>query len=1413
MPALSEPRMGRKITQAPRAAPAGAACERIMGADWDPGRPAQLAVARSFANTTIITADAAADLSTGQPCMQSLHTPEKSSVPSLAAAAPAPGPAFAAAEQGQAKATSGASLPPVPESESADALTPCDPDIGPVLAAGGSCDDGGDEAQTPAHLEDICFHPEAERSTRDLVHSGAAAADTAHAPTPTPAPASALHSSTVPSKLSTNDAESSGRAAVRAIDTALASVPSQSTAPTASSSPHSHPMTPTVSITPTSPEIPSSPLPHTSPRAPPKAGATNGIKAHPALSSSGSDAAFSNAAEVQRERTREKRPKRVLKGYILGKTLGQGSMGKVKLATVATTNERVAVKMVPRHTTVGALYEQVRRRTPVNGPPPGAPAAEDLPQPQIGPEGEILEEGEWPTPPHSALVKAREKDAAKELRAMREGSLQLLLYHPYVCGVRELIVQPHFYYLVEEFVSGGQMLDYIIAHSRLREKVARKFARQLTSALRYLHANNVVHRDLKIENILLSEQGHVKLVDFGLANLWSPHRALRTFCGSLYFAAPELLRARPYVGPEVDVWSLGVVLFVLVAGRVPFDDPSIAVLHKLIQQGQVQYPSHLSSECRHVLSRMLTVNPRKRAALSEISAHPWLTSNGHDPELDTHIPRRMPLRPEELDKNVIRHMQGFAFGDVDEIERKLMEILTSDTYLATLAGWDNQRGKSMGPDSLAIAPRDPPRPPAPRPVGDPQVSKSDAGEPLPVDDGELPPPDPATLDPTAGFHPMISIYYLVKEKLEREETQGGTAVFADVALQASPGTGSTPSLSGDKAPVLGSSMPTSSDIPSSPSMSGFGSNTLPESSKMGKTSSSGPKIGGWGLPVPQRPPETMRWSRGLEMPGMASGLGDVGITIPPAPLRGLGLGPKRDDDVFSPVSPAGSADTLTTPMHGRASTSSRPFAGRRGGSDESITTETSIRPYSPASVRVPVFDQDLRDRSRPIGEMRGPPRSRDGGTALEHTLLSGHSNAMLSLSSPRSPVTNGLPSNMANSRTSISSNPRTSFGLSRAPSSAISPAASPNLGRSRSSASSSGRHSRGLTLGSWWSGTGTALSTVPSPQEDRSLEPPLDVQMGDPALLGIAPPRRAASMHNRSVSTAAPPRGSSHAVRQRAEAPPIVMRSSDDELVSSRTPTMQPQNHLAVPEGPQLDDTGGEKVSPLKKLGAFVSRSIALPFSDTPTLEGKAEAKPEATPEEELTFGTDARPVFLKGLLSVSATSTKSPAQIQALLASALKRMSVRYTLIPGGFSCQYQPSIAPVRKPVRAEDEGCFVGATTATTPLSFEDKPTLGSDPAPQKKMESGSSVASASSVGTSLSVQSQVTAEALEELTVQFELCVVKVPFVGVSGVQVRRIAGDAWQYQVLAKQIIEEAQVRSLVSILITWLDTHPCLDLN
>ena len=440
--------------------------------------------------------------------------------------------------------------------------------------------------------------------------------------------------------------------------------------------------------------------------------------------------------------------------YMLGRTIGAGSMGKVKFGYCKTDGQKVAVKIVPRNTSLNAV-KQSRGKSKHSG----LPMTEDE-----------LE---------ATMNRAKAKDFSKEVRVIREASLQMLLRHPYVCRMREFITHPNHHYMVFEHINGGQMLDYIISHGRLRERSARNFARQIGSALQYCHANNIVHRDLKIENILISKSGNIKIIDFGLSNVFKPQGHLNTFCGSLYFAAPELLNARVYTGPEVDVWSFGVVLYVLVCGKVPFDDQSMPVLHARIKRGLVDYPNWLSADCKHILSRMIDVNPHTRASLNEIVSHPWMLQDHGAPE-PAYLPKRKPLTAVSIDPVVIERMTGFEFGSPQEIYHELKKILCSEEYVAAVARHEDPAMASAAIEAVGLvqsaATESVPR-------GNRlsrqisaginfyhrHVSRSSSDVQDVSDSGESTPGVKGSLHPCYGFHPLISIYFLVKEKMDREK--------------------------------------------------------------------------------------------------------------------------------------------------------------------------------------------------------------------------------------------------------------------------------------------------------------------------------------------------------------------------------------------------------------------------------------------------------------------------------------------------------------------------------------------------------------------------------------------------------------------------------------------------------------------
>ncbi|KAH6688229.1 kinase-like domain-containing protein [Verticillium dahliae] len=426
--------------------------------------------------------------------------------------------------------------------------------------------------------------------------------------------------------------------------------------------------------------------------------------------------------------------------WILGKTIGAGSMGKVKLARKEDGPEQVRpLKLTP----LSLVFTRIRRI---------------LMMVNMQVACKIIPRGSTEDGHHSRADKER-ADQSKEIRTAREAAIVTLLNHPHVCGMRDVVRTNYHWYMLFEYVNGGQMLDYIISHGKLKEKQARKFSRQIASALDYCHRNSIVHRDLKIENILISKNGDIKIIDFGLSNLFAPRGHLKTFCGSLYFAAPELLQARAYTGPEVDVWSFGIVLYVLVCGKVPFDDQSMPALHAKIKKGLVDYPNWLSSDCKHLLSRMLVTDPKQRAAMPEVMSHPWMLK-GYGSPPDNYLPLREPLTL-PLEPEVITAMTGFNFGSPDNIKAQLTRTIESEEYQRAVRTY--QREKELPQPTRDVEKR--------RGFGFDFYKRRNSG----TSRDTLTAPSSEGLqlgsDPLNAFSPLVSIYYLVREKQERDRIE------------------------------------------------------------------------------------------------------------------------------------------------------------------------------------------------------------------------------------------------------------------------------------------------------------------------------------------------------------------------------------------------------------------------------------------------------------------------------------------------------------------------------------------------------------------------------------------------------------------------------------------------------------------
>lgn len=325
-----------------------------------------------------------------------------------------------------------------------------------------------------------------------------------------------------------------------------------------------------------------------------------------------------------------------LSNYRLGKTLGIGSFGKVKVAEHVLTGHKVAIKIMNRR---------------------------------------------------------KIKNLEMEEKVRREMKILRLFVHPHIIRFYEVIETHADIFVVMEYVKSGELFDYIVEKGRLQENEARRFFQQIIAGVEYCHRNMVVHRDLKPENLLLDSKYNVKIADFGLSNIMRDGHFLKTSCGSPNYAAPEVISGKLYAGPEVDVWSCGVILYALLCGTLPFDDENIPNLFKKIKSGIYTLPSHLSAGARDLIPRMLVVDPMKRMTIPEIRQHPWFQA---------HLPRYLAVPPpdstqqaKKVDEEILQEVIGMGFDRNQLVEalRSRMQNEATVTYYLLL---DNRFRASNG---------------------------------------------------------------------------------------------------------------------------------------------------------------------------------------------------------------------------------------------------------------------------------------------------------------------------------------------------------------------------------------------------------------------------------------------------------------------------------------------------------------------------------------------------------------------------------------------------------------------------------------------------------------------------------------------------------------------------------------------
>ncbi|KAL0398454.1 UNVERIFIED_CONTAM: CBL-interacting serine/threonine-protein kinase [Sesamum radiatum] len=251
--------------------------------------------------------------------------------------------------------------------------------------------------------------------------------------------------------------------------------------------------------------------------------------------------------------------------------------------------------------------------------------------------GKLLGHGTFAKVYHARNVKTGESVAIKVIdkekilkvgliaHIKREISILRRVRHPNIVQLFEVMATKSKIFFVMEYVKGGELFNKV-AKGRLKEEVARKYFQQLVSAVGFCHARGVYHRDLKPENILLDEDGNLKVSDFGLSAISDQIKQdglFHTFCGTPAYVAPEVLARKGYDAAKVDIWSCGVILFVLMAGYLPFHDQNIMLMYKKIYKGEFRCPRWFSPELARLLRRLLDTNPETRITIPEVMNNKW----------------------------------------------------------------------------------------------------------------------------------------------------------------------------------------------------------------------------------------------------------------------------------------------------------------------------------------------------------------------------------------------------------------------------------------------------------------------------------------------------------------------------------------------------------------------------------------------------------------------------------------------------------------------------------------------------------------------------------------------------------------------------------------------------------------------
>jgi serine/threonine protein kinase len=309
----------------------------------------------------------------------------------------------------------------------------------------------------------------------------------------------------------------------------------------------------------------------------------------------------------------------VMDMYMVGKVVGVGSYGKVRAAWHRLTGTKVAIK----------TYDKAKFKDPEH----------------------------W-------------KRVQSEIKIMEQIS------HPRIARLFDSVETPKRMHLIMECLDGGNLCSYVKSKKRLSEEESKRIFFQLVQSIEYLHSYSVIHRDVKLENVLFNDIKDVKLIDFGFSTVCQKGKRLRVFCGTPSYMAPEIVRRSEYEGKPVDMWSLGILLYAILCGYFPFRAKNYPDLYRRIARGVFEIPEELSSNAKDLIKQLLTMDPTQRLTAPGCLKHPWLQSaysNASDiAKMRSETPILISEKPaDDLDESVLRELEEFGLNK-DELSKQIL---------------------------------------------------------------------------------------------------------------------------------------------------------------------------------------------------------------------------------------------------------------------------------------------------------------------------------------------------------------------------------------------------------------------------------------------------------------------------------------------------------------------------------------------------------------------------------------------------------------------------------------------------------------------------------------------------------------------------------------------------------------------